>query len=152
MILRPFFTAIPLVFFLVSPVLASTEYAWVNNLLNHPNVVVKKGAIEEQYWRIQELEALRGFDVEISGVGDVPLLSNFQDDFTRDSKGQMYLDLVMSGNYTLYDFGYAQNNIDAEALLHNVKRLQLVAAAEKELNVLLTLVIGNQELMQKLAT
>ncbi|MCP4880800.1 MAG: TolC family protein [Gammaproteobacteria bacterium] len=151
MILRPFFTAIPLVFFLVSPVLASTEYAWVNNLLNHPNVVVKKGAIEEQYWRIQELEALRGFDVEISGVGDVPLLSNFQDDFTRDSKGQMYLDLVMSGNYTLYDFGYAQNNIDAEALLHNVKRLQLVAAAEKELNVLLTLVIGNQELMQKLA-
>jgi outer membrane protein TolC len=151
MILRPFFTTIPLLLVLASSVVSGAEYAWVGKLLNHPNVVVKKGVIEEQFWRIKEFEALRGFDVEISGVGDIPLLSNFQDDFTRDSEGQAYLDLVMSGNYTLYDFGYAQNNIDAETLLHKVKRLELVTAAEQELNALLTLVISNQELMQKLS-
>jgi len=146
-----FLITIPLMLPLANNGWADNKYPWVVNLLNHPNVEVKKGPIEEQFWRIQELEALRGFDVQFSSSGNLPLLGEFKDDFNRDSKGEMYLDLTMSGNYTLYDSGFAQNNIEAETLLLQIKRLELVDAVEQESNALLNLVISNQDLMRRLS-
>jgi outer membrane protein TolC len=132
-------------------VFAGLQYEWFKNVLQHPNVIIKKAAIEEQYWQIEELIAQKGFDVGISTVGDIPIFSVFDVDFDRATNSQAYLDVVISGSYTLYDFGQAQETIDAEKALQNVARLELVSAAEEELSSLLIIALNHQETLDKLA-
>jgi outer membrane protein TolC len=84
-------------------------------------------------------------------VGDIPIFSVFDVDFDRATNSQAYLDVVISGSYTLYDFGQAQETIDAEKALQNVARLELVSAAEEELSSLLIIALNHQETLDKLA-
>ena len=130
--------------------LAQDSFSWLPNLLGHPNVAVMRGDIDTQFWQVKELQAQLGPEIEVTSQGDVPILSNFSSEFSRDSDSNPYLDIVVSGTYTLYDFGQSQQNIEAEERTYEVKQIEYVAAVENEASRLLTLAIEYQKLLQQL--
>jgi len=130
---------------------AAKDYAWLRNIASHPNISVAKGVIQTQQWRIKEMQAERGFDIDVSTTGDVPIVSDLQDDFTRASDNDPYLDIVVSGSYILYDFEQAQQKINAEKSSYEVRKLEYLTAIEEELHRLLGLVTDNQKVLEQLA-
>lgn len=133
------------------PLLADTAFPWLAKITQHPNVSVARGAIDSQQWYIKELQAERGLDVDISTTGDVPILADLEDDFTRASDSDPYLDIVLTGSYVLYDFDQSELSINAEKDSYEVKKLEYLTAVEKELNNLLGLVVDNQKVQAQIA-
>lgn len=129
---------------------ADEKFDWLERVSNHPNVVVARGNIEAKHWRIKELQAKHGFDIDIITNGDVPIFEQFEVGFSRANESKPYLDIAVKGSYTLYDFGQAQEAINSEISSYEVSKLEYSTAFEKELHSLLTLTLENEKIQGRL--
>ena len=114
---------------------------WVSAVLNHPNLRVPYSNIEKQQWKILELEAEKGFDLDVSSSAHLPLIENFDSSFTRAVKNSPYLDLVFNASKTVYDFGEADFLINSERAHQTRARLDFANDFEKQTHDLFSLII-----------
>jgi len=105
---------------------------WVSAIKLHPNLLVEKNNSELQYWKTLELEAEQGFDINISTQGHAPIVEHYDDDFTRVTSSDPYLDLVINASRTLYDFGQSDSLINAERERHLKSKMNYVQVFEKQ--------------------
>ena len=125
--------------------------SWAEAVVNHPKLQVQHHAIEKQQWKILELEAQQGFDLDIKTQAHLPLAQHYTDSFTRASINDPYLDIVFSASQTLYDFGEASALINAERALQNKARAMFANGFEKQTHHLFSLAIQYQRAMQTVA-
>ena len=116
-----------------------SQVSWVESIKQHPNVRVQQAAVARQQWRVVELQAGRGVDVDLSTSGHVPIIENYSNDFTRVSKKEAYVDLELSVKHTLYDFGAEQALVDSESSSLAQQRLEYVSAFAEQAHAMWTL-------------
>ena len=109
-----------------------SQVSWVKLIQQHPNVRAQASNIARQQWRVLELQSGRGVDVDLSTAGHLPLIENYNEDFTRVKKQDPYVDVVLSAKYSLYDFGAEQARVDSEALTLEQQRLDYVAVFSEQ--------------------
>ena len=124
---------------------------WVSAVLNHPNLRVPYSNIEKQQWKILELEAEKGFDLDVSSSAHLPLIENFDSSFTRAVKNSPYLDLVFNASKTVYDFGEADFLINSERAHQTRARLAFANDFEKQTHDLFSLIIQYKKANQALS-
>jgi outer membrane protein TolC len=134
--MRQIATIALLPFFVSLSSLCVAQASWVELIKQHPNVRVQQATIARQQWRVVELQAGRGVDVDLSTSGHVPMIENYSDDFTRASKQDPYVDLVLSVKHNLYDFGAEQALVDSESSTLVQQRLEYVAAFAEQTHAL----------------
>jgi hypothetical protein len=131
------------------PVFANSD--WVTAVLKHPSLRVQDSAIEEQHWKILELEAEKGFDFDIKSSTHLPLTEHFDDSFKRAAQYDPYLDLVFTASHTVYDFGEADALVNAQRALQTKARLAFANGFEQQAHSLFSLVIQHLKAQKTIA-
>jgi outer membrane protein TolC len=122
--------------------------SWETLVQQHPNLLVEKNLAQQQQWKVLELTSEQGFDIGISTNANVPIVENFESDFTRVAADDPYLDLVVSATHTLYDFGQSESLIDVERQRFIKSKINYFQAFEDQSHNLFTLVFDRQKTLR----
>jgi len=121
--------------------------AIIESVEQHPDVVAKAHATSSQRLQTSQLRAESGPQVNFSTKGNFPIARKLNTNFYRASiDDRSYLDGVISGSMTLYDFGESDAKIAANTALELSAEYDYEDTREAILLKLLNLVSESQRL------